>query len=171
MITVASLGPKAGQVTGRRDVAHLELKGLVPAELPAVEPGDDVDHVGFATRLDGGRWVPAFPSARYLTTAQELETILDRTTEADEPGVSPVFDGHRIVEVEVLSCGDCHAPSTAASCIAFAGVVIASVRAESGDRPGDHPLGGDRQSATRSCAIDAKTATSIGNDRPGNHQV
>jgi glyoxylase-like metal-dependent hydrolase (beta-lactamase superfamily II) len=31
-----------------------------------------VDHVGFATRFDGTDWVPAFPNARYLTTAPEL---------------------------------------------------------------------------------------------------
>ena len=36
-------------------------------------------------------------------TAQELETILDRTTEADEPGVSPVFDGQRIVALSRLA--------------------------------------------------------------------
>lgn len=32
-----------------------------------------VDHVGFATRVDGAGWVPAFPAARYLTTAAELD--------------------------------------------------------------------------------------------------
>lgn len=32
-----------------------------------------VDHVGFATRFDGSAWVPAFPGARHLTTAAELE--------------------------------------------------------------------------------------------------
>ncbi|MGI5133054.1 MBL fold metallo-hydrolase [Pseudonocardia sp. CA-107938] len=32
-----------------------------------------VDHVGFATRFDGSAWVPAFPDARHLTTAAELE--------------------------------------------------------------------------------------------------
>ena len=32
-----------------------------------------VDHVGFATRFDGSTWVPAFPNARYLTTAAELD--------------------------------------------------------------------------------------------------
>jgi MoxR-like ATPase len=36
-------------------------------------------------------------------TARELETILDRTTEADEPGVSPVFDGQRIVALSRLA--------------------------------------------------------------------
>lgn len=32
-----------------------------------------VDHVGFATRRNGSGWVPAFPRARYLTTAAELD--------------------------------------------------------------------------------------------------
>lgn len=32
-----------------------------------------IDHVGFATRFDGSRWVPAFPRARHLTTAAELD--------------------------------------------------------------------------------------------------
>jgi glyoxylase-like metal-dependent hydrolase (beta-lactamase superfamily II) len=31
-----------------------------------------VDHVGYATRSTGTGWVPAFPNARYLTTAPEL---------------------------------------------------------------------------------------------------
>jgi glyoxylase-like metal-dependent hydrolase (beta-lactamase superfamily II) len=32
-----------------------------------------VDHVGYATSLEAGRWVPTFPNAAYLTTAAELE--------------------------------------------------------------------------------------------------
>jgi glyoxylase-like metal-dependent hydrolase (beta-lactamase superfamily II) len=32
-----------------------------------------VDHVGYATSLVAGQWVPTFPRARYLTTAAELE--------------------------------------------------------------------------------------------------
>ncbi|MEV0443142.1 MBL fold metallo-hydrolase [Streptomyces spectabilis] len=31
------------------------------------------DHVGWNTRLDGGRWVPTFPNARYLTTRTEWD--------------------------------------------------------------------------------------------------
>ena len=31
------------------------------------------DHVGWNTRLEGGRWVPTFPNARYVFTAKELE--------------------------------------------------------------------------------------------------
>lgn len=31
------------------------------------------DHVGWNTRLEGGRWVPTFPRARYLFSGKELE--------------------------------------------------------------------------------------------------
>ena len=36
-------------------------------------------------------------------TAEEMETILDRTTEAVEPHAEPVFDGQRIVELSQLA--------------------------------------------------------------------
>ncbi len=36
-------------------------------------------------------------------TAREMETILDRTTEAVEPSAQPVFDGQRIVELSRLA--------------------------------------------------------------------
>jgi glyoxylase-like metal-dependent hydrolase (beta-lactamase superfamily II) len=32
-----------------------------------------VDHVGWNTRLEDGRWVPTFPNARYLFSGKELE--------------------------------------------------------------------------------------------------
>lgn len=31
------------------------------------------DHVGWNTRLEGGRWVPTFPNARYVFTGKELD--------------------------------------------------------------------------------------------------
>ncbi len=36
-------------------------------------------------------------------TAEEMEQILDRTTEAATPHAEPVFDGHRIVELSQLA--------------------------------------------------------------------
>jgi glyoxylase-like metal-dependent hydrolase (beta-lactamase superfamily II) len=33
-----------------------------------------VDHVGWNTRLEGGRWVPTFPNARYVFSRTELES-------------------------------------------------------------------------------------------------
>ncbi len=32
-----------------------------------------VDHVGWNTRLEGGRWVPTFPRARYVIVREEFE--------------------------------------------------------------------------------------------------
>lgn len=55
------------------------LQGLAALE---VAPADidyvmcthlHADHVGWNTRLEGGRWVPTFPNARYVFTRKELE--------------------------------------------------------------------------------------------------
>ena len=35
-----------------------------------------VDHVGWNTRLEGGRWVPTFPNAKYLMNQLELDNAL-----------------------------------------------------------------------------------------------
>jgi glyoxylase-like metal-dependent hydrolase (beta-lactamase superfamily II) len=44
-----------------------------------------VDHVGWNTRLDNGRWVPTFPKARYLFSGRELAFWSDRE-KADPAG-------------------------------------------------------------------------------------
>lgn len=41
-----------------------------------------VDHVGWNTRLENGRWVPTFPNAQYLFGASEYEFWLGRHAEA-----------------------------------------------------------------------------------------
>src|SRR5262245_42881481 len=43
-----------------------------------------VDHVGWNTRLDGGRWVPTFPKARYLFAERELDHWTRRQNEDPE---------------------------------------------------------------------------------------
>jgi glyoxylase-like metal-dependent hydrolase (beta-lactamase superfamily II) len=48
-----------------------------------------VDHVGWNTRLVGGKWVPAFPSARYLFGKAEFEHWRDHS---DQPGQAAVFN-------------------------------------------------------------------------------
>ena len=48
-----------------------------------------VDHVGWNTRLVGGRWVPTFGRARYLFGKTEYEHWRDRS---DEPDKSAVFN-------------------------------------------------------------------------------
>jgi glyoxylase-like metal-dependent hydrolase (beta-lactamase superfamily II) len=53
--------------------AALDRLGVAPEDIDTVVFTHlHVDHVGFATRPDGAAWVPAFPNARYLTTAPEL---------------------------------------------------------------------------------------------------
>jgi glyoxylase-like metal-dependent hydrolase (beta-lactamase superfamily II) len=46
-----------------------------------------VDHVGWNTRLENGRWVPTFPNAKYVFTARELEFWTEK--ERTDPGKQP----------------------------------------------------------------------------------
>ena len=46
-----------------------------------------VDHVGWNTRLDNGRWVPTFPNAKYLFSGTELDFWTRRN--AAEPATCP----------------------------------------------------------------------------------
>jgi glyoxylase-like metal-dependent hydrolase (beta-lactamase superfamily II) len=55
-----------------------------------------VDHVGWNTRLENGRWVPTFPNARYLFTKSELDYWTQQHAKTPVPpfgdSVLPVFD-------------------------------------------------------------------------------
>jgi len=58
-----------------------------------------VDHVGWNTRLDNGRWVPTFPNARYLIARREWAhwqaagpAALVRTSDYITDSVLPVFE-------------------------------------------------------------------------------
>src|ERR1700744_3037015 len=46
-----------------------------------------VDHVGWNTRLENGRWVPTFPKARYVMADRELAYWTQR--EKDDPSACP----------------------------------------------------------------------------------
>ena len=48
-----------------------------------------VDHVGWNTRLENGRWVPTFPNARYLFSKKELDFWL---AENDKATLPPIVD-------------------------------------------------------------------------------
>jgi len=43
-----------------------------------------VDHVGWNTRLENGRWVPTFPNARYIFSDKELEFWTEREKQNPE---------------------------------------------------------------------------------------
>src|ERR1700733_8381501 len=46
-----------------------------------------VDHVGWNTRLEGGRWVPTFEKARYLFGASEYAYWRDHSVEPDKAAI------------------------------------------------------------------------------------
>lgn len=48
-----------------------------------------VDHVGWNTKLENGRWVPTFPKARYLFSKKELDYWL---AENDKAALPPIVD-------------------------------------------------------------------------------
>lgn len=59
-----------------------------------------VDHVGWNTKLVDGKWVPAFPKARYLFGRTEYEYWRDNSTEADKAAlfadsIKPIVDADR----------------------------------------------------------------------------
>jgi glyoxylase-like metal-dependent hydrolase (beta-lactamase superfamily II) len=55
-------------------LSHLAALGVPPERVDYVVCTHfHVDHVGWNTRLQDGRWVPAFPNARYLFTHEEWE--------------------------------------------------------------------------------------------------
>jgi glyoxylase-like metal-dependent hydrolase (beta-lactamase superfamily II) len=46
-----------------------------------------VDHIGWNTRLENGRWVPTFPKARYIFSKKELDFWLDEAKKTDLPQI------------------------------------------------------------------------------------
>ncbi|WP_135466508.1 MBL fold metallo-hydrolase [Crenalkalicoccus roseus] len=81
------------------------MRGLAAAGL-AVEDIDvvmcthlHVDHVGWNTRLENGRWVPTFPRARYLFSERELAHWKAEHAKAPNPvledSVLPVIEAGR----------------------------------------------------------------------------
>jgi len=59
-----------------------------------------VDHVGWNTRLENGRWVPTFPNARYLWSRAEHDHWMaadeDLYTNIMAESVRPVFDAGQV---------------------------------------------------------------------------
>jgi glyoxylase-like metal-dependent hydrolase (beta-lactamase superfamily II) len=59
-----------------------------------------VDHVGWNTRLENGRWVPTFPKARYVFSRKELDYWTGQVGQADVPwiedSVLPIVAAKRV---------------------------------------------------------------------------
>ncbi len=71
-----------------RYLGRMTELGLGPEEIDYVLCTHlHVDHVGWNTRLENGRWVPTFPNAQYVLSRKEYEAAKE---EAADPG-APAF--------------------------------------------------------------------------------
>jgi glyoxylase-like metal-dependent hydrolase (beta-lactamase superfamily II) len=86
-----------GSVLSTPFLAHLAQAGWSREAVDAVVCTHlHVDHVGWNTMLEGDRWVPTFPKARYLIGAKELEHW-SAVEEGEQPqiladSVQPILD-------------------------------------------------------------------------------
>lgn len=59
-----------------------------------------IDHVGWNTRLEDGRWVPTFPNARYLMPAADEEVQRGHNSNLYTESVLPVIEAGQVELVE-----------------------------------------------------------------------
>jgi len=88
------------QMASDRYMKALAAAGLAVEDIDVVMCTHmHVDHVGWNTRLDNGRWVPTFPNARYVFSAKELAYWTERTRQTPvawiEDSVLPIVAAGR----------------------------------------------------------------------------
>ena len=70
---------RTSRVNNRKNwpyLANLAAAGFMPEDIDYVLCTHlHADHVGWNTRLVGGRWVPTFPNARYLVRPPEMGAL------------------------------------------------------------------------------------------------
>ena len=80
--------PFWSQTTSDRWEKNLAATGLTVNDIDVVMCTHlHVDHTGWNTRLENGKWVPTFPNARYIFSAKELAFWTKRSN--DEPAAAP----------------------------------------------------------------------------------
>ena len=91
------LRPKWNMKTDDTYMKGLAAAGISVADIDYVMCTHlHVDHVGWNTRLDNGRWVPTFPNARYVFAKGEFDYWTTQNAKAEVPpfadSVLPVCD-------------------------------------------------------------------------------
>ncbi len=88
-------------------IAQLAMLGLKPEDIDVVFCTHlHVDHVGWNTRLDNGKWVPTFPRARYLFGRKELAFWMGQPNRGEVGGGSFVDSVIPIVEAKACDLVD-----------------------------------------------------------------
>jgi glyoxylase-like metal-dependent hydrolase (beta-lactamase superfamily II) len=95
-----SARPKWHMKTDDTYMRALAAAGVTPTDTDYVMCTHlHVDHVGWNTRLENGRWVPTFPKARYVFGKGEFDYWSEQNKKAEVPpfadSVLPVVEGDR----------------------------------------------------------------------------
>ena len=146
----------------------MQQAGYPPASIDAVLCTHlHVDHVGWNTMWNGERWVPTFPSARYLMAASEFEYWRAQEEDAEQrtvfaDSVAPVFDAGLVdlVETDHALCDEVSLLPTPGHTPAHCSVLIRS-RGEHALITGDfahHPCQMARLDWSSTADHDAKAA-------------
>jgi len=78
--------PKWHMKTDDTYMRALSAAGVTPADIDYVMCTHlHVDHVGWNTRLENGRWVPTFPKARYVFGKTEYDYWTEQNSKAEVP--------------------------------------------------------------------------------------
>ena len=99
-----SIHPRFHRKSDASYLQALAQAGLQPADIDIVLCTHlHVDHVGWNTRLEDGRWVPTFPNARYLFSRTEFDYWAQRNAQQPvlpfQDSVLPVVEAQRHVFV------------------------------------------------------------------------
>jgi glyoxylase-like metal-dependent hydrolase (beta-lactamase superfamily II) len=102
---------KPRRMTGRLPLQTSFLRSMTDAGWPCESVSAvicthlHVDHVGWNTRLENGRWVPTFPRARYLIGREEYAHWQSESGEETQQivadSVKPIFDAGLVDLVEM----------------------------------------------------------------------
>lgn len=85
--------PEWNKRSDGRFMAALTAAGVTPEDVDYVLCTHlHVDHVGWNTRLDNGRWVPTFPNARYLMPEADEAVFRAAASDTFTESVLPVID-------------------------------------------------------------------------------
>ena len=95
-----------GQKLQTKFLDHMKEAGFTRENVDAVVCTHlHVDHVGWNTMLEGGKWVPTFPNARYLIGKKEYAHWKSVENEEQQQiladSVQPIFDAGLAEEVEM----------------------------------------------------------------------
>ena len=80
----------------RRFLSSLAAAGVGPEDIDYVLCTHlHLDHVGWNTRLENGRWVPTFPNARYVMTSADLDHFKSDPDDSYNESVLPVIEAQQ----------------------------------------------------------------------------